>query len=93
MAVTSFKDRFRELMVFKDIFGFLLSSGTLKSLSDNELEEWCTRFAETFSLHILCDVEVYDLISELKIVGFTLPDDRDICYGDFEHVKRSWLLS
>nr|XP_045090282.1 uncharacterized protein LOC123497676 [Aegilops tauschii subsp. strangulata] len=29
MAVTSLKDRFKELMVFKDIFGFLLSSGTL----------------------------------------------------------------
>ena len=35
MATTSLNDRFKELMVFKDIFGFLLSSGTLKSLSDN----------------------------------------------------------
>ena len=36
MSITSFKDRFKELMVSKDIFRFLLSSGTLKSLNDNE---------------------------------------------------------
>jgi hypothetical protein len=37
MAITSLKTRFEELMVFKDIFGFLLRSTILKSLNDTEL--------------------------------------------------------
>ena len=79
--------RFKELMVFKDIFGFLLSSGTLTSLSDNELEECCTKFAETFSLNGSSDVEVYDLISELKIMRFTLPDGAMSAMEIFRHVR------
>jgi len=46
MARTSLKNRFEELMEFKDIFGFLMSSSTLKSLDDIELEECCTKFAK-----------------------------------------------
>jgi len=61
-------------MVFKNMFGFLLSSVTLKTLNDNELEEGCTKFAETFSRAGSSYVEVYDLISELKMMRFTLPD-------------------
>jgi hypothetical protein len=38
MAITSLNDKFKELMVFKDILGFLLSSSTLKSLNDHELD-------------------------------------------------------
>jgi hypothetical protein len=34
MAITSLKTRFEELMVFKCLFGFLLSSNNLKSLND-----------------------------------------------------------
>ena len=74
-------------MVFKDIFGFLLSSGTLMSLSDNELEECCIKFAETFSLNGSSDVEVYDLISELKIMRFTLPDGVLSAMEIFGHVR------
>jgi hypothetical protein len=56
-------------MVFKYIFGFLLSSSTLKSLNDHELEEGCNKFAYNFSPEKgPCDVEVYDLISELKMM-------------------------
>src|SRR6266540_7140925 len=70
MAITSLNTRFEELMVFKDIFGFLLSSSTLKSLTDIELDECCTKFADTFSYDGSSDVEVHDLISELKILKF-----------------------
>ena len=87
MAATSLNDRFKEMMVFKDIFGFLLSSGTLKSLSDNKLEECCIKFAETFSLNGSSDVEVYDLISELKIMRFTLPDGVMSAMIIFRHVR------
>ena len=62
MVITSLKDRFKELMTFKEIFGFLLSSGTLRSLNDMELQECCIKFAETFFLDGSCDVKLYDLI-------------------------------
>jgi hypothetical protein len=88
MAKTSLKERFKELMVFKDVFGFLLSSRTLKSLSDSQLEEGCQRFAETFSLEGgSCDVDVYDLISELKMMRFTLPDGVMSAMDIFEHIR------
>ncbi|KAI4975683.1 hypothetical protein ZWY2020_049290 [Hordeum vulgare] len=87
MAINSLNDRFKELMVFKDIFRFLLSSGTLKSLSDSELEECCTKFAETFSFSGSSDVEVYNLISELKIMRFTLPDGVMSAMEIFGHVR------
>jgi hypothetical protein len=41
MVLTFLKEIFKELMVFKDDFGFLLSSRTLKSLSDSQIEEGC----------------------------------------------------
>jgi hypothetical protein len=88
MAITSLKGRFKELVVFKDVFGFLLSSKTLKSLSDSQLEEGCQRFAETFSLEGgSCDVDVYDLISELKMMRFTLPDGVMSAMDIFEHIR------
>nr|TKW14774.1 hypothetical protein SEVIR_5G188900v2 [Setaria viridis] len=87
MAIASLKNRFEELMMFKDIFGFLMSSSTLKSLNDNELEECCIKFAETFSFDGSSDVEVYDLISELKIMKFTLPNDVMSAMEIFEHVR------
>lgn len=58
----------------------------MKSLNDNELEECCTKFAETFSFDGSSDVEVYDLISELKIMIFTLPDGVMSAMEIFEHV-------
>jgi hypothetical protein len=86
MAITSLKTRFEELMIFKDIFGFLLSSNTLKLLNDNELEECCIKFAKTFSHDGSSNVEVHDLISELKIMKFTLPDGVLSAKEIFEHV-------
>ena len=86
MAITSLKTRFEELMVFKDIFGFLLRSTILKSLNDTELEESCTKLADTFSHNGSSDVEVHDLISELKIMKFTLPDGVLSAKEIFEHV-------
>ena len=88
MGITSLKYRFKEFMVFKDVFGFLLSSRTLKKLSDSELEEGCRKFAQTFSLDDgSCDVEVYDLISELKMMRFTLPDGVMSAMEIFEHIR------
>ena len=87
MAITSLKTRFEELMVFKDIFGFLLSSIVLKSLNDTELEESCTQLPDTFSHDGSSDVEVHDLISELKILKFTLPDGILSAMEIFEHVR------
>jgi hypothetical protein len=75
-------------MVFKDIFRFLLSLSTLKSLNDHELEGGCNRFAQTFSPEKgPCDVKVYDLISELKMMRFILPDRSMSAMEIFQHVR------
>jgi hypothetical protein len=58
--------------MFKGIFRFLLSSSALKSLNDRELEECCAKFANTFSHDGSYDVELNDLISELKFLKFIL---------------------
>jgi hypothetical protein len=43
----------------------------------------------TFSLEKgPCDVEVYDLISELKMMRFTLPDQSVSALEIFQHVKK-----
>ena len=52
--------------MFKDFFN-LMSSSTLKLLDNIELEERCTKFAETFSVDRSSDVEVDDPICELKL--------------------------
>jgi hypothetical protein len=47
----------------------------MKPLNYNEPEEDCTEFAQTFSLDDgSSDVQVYGLISKLKMMIFTLPD-------------------
>ena len=62
-----------------------MSSSTLKSLYDIELEECYTKFAKKNSVHGSSDVEVHDLISELKILKFTLPEGTAM--EIFEHVR------
>jgi hypothetical protein len=43
--------------------------------TERELEECCIKFANTFSYDDSSPVvELYDLISELKIMKYTLPD-------------------
>jgi hypothetical protein len=69
MAITSLNNKFQELQVFKNIFGFLLTSRTLTSLDDIELTDCHTKFDKTFSFDNLFDVDLNDLISELE--GFT----------------------
>jgi hypothetical protein len=87
MASTSLRTRFEELCMFKGLFGFLLSSSTLRSLNDRELEECCTKFANTFSHDGSCDVELNDLISELKILKFTLPSGTLSAMEIFKHIR------
>jgi hypothetical protein len=74
-------------MVFKNIFGFLLRSTIPNSLNDTELEESCTKLADNFSHNGSSDVEVHDLISELKILKFTLSDGILSAMEIFEHVR------
>ena len=61
MAIASLKDRFEQLKIFENIFGFLFDSKKLKSLGDNELRESCTKFKTTFSHNNLSDVDANDL--------------------------------
>jgi hypothetical protein len=87
VVITSLKNRFEELMVFKDLFGFLLSSNTLKSLNDSKLKGCCTKFTNTFSHDGSSNVEVHDLISELKSLKCTLPNDTLSAIEIFQHIR------
>jgi hypothetical protein len=92
-ANTSLKNRFEELGVFKEIFGFLLSSSNLKSLDDLELQKCCTKFAKTFSKKdpishkFVFDVDSNDLFSELRMLQMTLPDEPMHAAEMFEFVR------
>jgi hypothetical protein len=86
MVITSLKTIFKELMMLKDLFGFLLSSNTLKSLNDSRLEECCTKFVNTFSHDGSSDL-ILDLISELKILKYTLPNGTLFAMEIFEHIR------
>ena len=44
------------------------------SIDDAQLTDCCSRFAKTFSSDDSCDVDLNDLISELKVLQLTLPD-------------------
>ena len=74
MTIASLKDRFEQLNIFENIFGFLFDSKKLKSLGDNELRESCTKFKTTFSHNNLSDVDANDLFFEMKVLQMTLPN-------------------
>ncbi|KAG2583658.1 hypothetical protein PVAP13_6KG198312 [Panicum virgatum] len=62
-------------------------SRNLTSLDDMKLTGCCTAFAKTFSLDDSCDVDLNDLISELKVLQLTLPDRQMSAMEIFEFVK------
>jgi hypothetical protein len=88
MAITSLKNRFEELQVFKNIFGFLLSSRNLTSLDDVELTDCCIKFDKFFSFRNSSDVDLNDLISELNVLQLTLPDRQMSAMEIFEFVRK-----
>ena len=75
MALISLETRFEQLMNFENIFGFLYNSKRLKSLDGNELKKCCTIFANKFTHNDVCDVDLNDLFSELKLLQMTLPNN------------------
>jgi hypothetical protein len=87
IATSSLKSRFEELQSFKGIFGFLMTSTTLKSLETIELRDHCTKFASTLSFDGSCDVDLNDLISELSVLRLTLSDKPMSPMEIFEHVR------
>jgi len=56
-------------------------------LDDRKLTGCCTAFAKTFSLDYSCDVDLNDLISELKVLQLILPDRQMPVMEIFEFVK------
>ncbi|EEC69513.1 uncharacterized protein [Oryza sativa Japonica Group] len=89
MAISSLKSRFQELQSFNGIFGFLMNSTSLKSLDAADLKDQCTKFAQTFSLDGSSDVDINDLISELGVIQFTLPDRPMSAMEIFEFVTEA----
>ena len=89
IAISSLTRRFEELQSFKSIFGFLMSSTTLKSLDIIELRDCCRKFDNTFSFHGSSDVDLNDLISELSVMQLTLPDEPMSAKEIFEYVREA----
>jgi hypothetical protein len=88
MAITSLKSRFEELQSFQSIFGFLMSSVALKSLDGSHIKDRCTKLAHTLSLESgACDVELNDLISELGVLQYALPNKSMTGLEIFEYVR------
>ncbi|PWZ07478.1 Actin-interacting protein 1-2 [Zea mays] len=56
----------------ESIFGFLLSSTTLKTLNDTKLEACCSEFAKTFSSQDSSDIEA-PCVADIKIGAITWP--------------------
>ena len=73
MAIASLTERFEQLRIFQNIFGFLCDSNKLNSFDENELRECCVKFNTTFSHDNVSDVDLDDFFSELKVLQNTLP--------------------
>ena len=57
------------------------------SLDDNELTNCCNKFDKTFTFDISSDVDLNDLIFELKILQLTLTDRQMSVMEIFEFVR------
>ncbi|XP_066333369.1 uncharacterized protein [Miscanthus floridulus] len=86
MAKISLKSRFDRLESFNEIFGFLMSSTILKSLDGPELNLCCTTLAVAFSHNGSSDIDLNDLISELRVLQSALPERDMTAMEIFEFV-------
>jgi len=71
-----------------------MSSTHLKSLDGPQLKDCCTKFANIFSLPDTSrpgssDVELNDMISELRVMQMTLPDRSMSAMEIFEFVRKA----
>ena len=66
-----------------------MSSTDLKSLDGSQLKQRCTEFANTFTRGKECDVELNDLISELSVMQFALPDRTMSAMEVFQFVREA----
>jgi len=90
MLIRSLKSRFEQLQEFNEIFGFLTSTTSLKSLDGPELNLCCTALVVAFSLNGSSDIDLNDLISELKVLQSALPDSQMTAMEIFEFVTESY---
>ena len=89
MLIRSLKSRFEQLQEFNEIFGFLMSTTNLKSLDGPKLNLCCTTLVVAFSLNGSSDIDLNDLIFELNVLQFTLPDTPMTAMEIFEFVTES----
>ena len=66
-----------------------MSSTDLKSLDGSQLKQRCTEFAKTFTRGKKCDVELNDLIYELSVMQFALPDKTMSAMEIFQFVREA----
>ncbi|KAL7610256.1 spindle assembly checkpoint component MAD1-like [Lactuca sativa] len=74
VAIASLEGRFEQLTNFENIFGFLYDSKRLKSLDDIELKKSCVVCVNKFTHNNLCDVDLNEFLTELKVLQKTLPN-------------------
>jgi hypothetical protein len=60
----------------------------LKTLNDTKLEACCSEFAKTFSSQDSSDIEVNDLLFELKVMKLSLPERPMSSMEIFEYVRQ-----
>ena len=87
VAIASLTTRFEDLKKFGSIFGFLFNLNELKSLSDSDLRRCCTTFVNKFTHGKSSDVDLYDLVSTLKVLQMTLPNTLMSADEIFEFVR------
>ncbi|XP_066365315.1 uncharacterized protein [Miscanthus floridulus] len=90
MAISSLKNRFKELQSFNEKFGFLMNSTSLKAMDGADLKDHCIKFAKTFSSDGSSDVDVNDMISELAVMQSTLSDKPMSAMEIFEFVTEAY---
>jgi len=71
---------------FNEIFGFLISSTSLKSLDGLELNLCCTTLAVAFSSNGSSGIDLNDLISKLRVLQSALPNREMTTMEIFEFV-------
>ena len=67
-AISSIKQRFEQLHIYEELFGFLFNFEKLKSSDDNSLKDKCLCLESALTYKNSIDIDGLDLFSELKIL-------------------------
>lgn len=72
-ALSGMTSKFKELSNYTEYFGFLYNPSQFRVMQDMEIEMSCQKLASYLQDGELADVDTSDLISEVKLLRFTIP--------------------